>query len=128
MNKIVDFFKSAGMFFIATDENGQPRVRPFGELFLYENELYFNTNCEKKVFQQIIKNPNVELCAFHKGKWMRVSGQAIEGGNETVKTLILGSQPAVHKMYAGKENIFVIFKLENISARLCQFGKEEKIL
>ncbi|MDD7177629.1 MAG: hypothetical protein SPG09_03165 [Lachnospiraceae bacterium] len=52
MKEIVDFFKEAGMFFIATDDDGQPRVRPFGELFPYGNDLCRMTPCLKRGLMQ----------------------------------------------------------------------------
>ena len=52
MKEIVDFFKEAGMFFIATDDDGQPRVRPFGELFPYGKDLCRMTQCLKRGLMQ----------------------------------------------------------------------------
>lgn len=126
MREIVDFFKEAGKFFLATNEDGQPRVRPFGELLLYKENIYFNTNCKKKVYKQLKDNPKVELCSFSKGKWMRVQAVVVEDKDIKVKQLMLESQPAVKKMYEGKEEILVVFKLKQVQAYLYQFGKEEE--
>ena len=30
MNEVYEFLKSCGVYYLATDEDGQPRVRPFG--------------------------------------------------------------------------------------------------
>lgn len=30
MNEVVEYLKSCGTFFLATNEDGQPHVRPFG--------------------------------------------------------------------------------------------------
>ena len=32
MREIVSFLQDAGAFFLATDDGGQPRVRPFGSV------------------------------------------------------------------------------------------------
>lgn len=128
MEKIIEFFNKAKMFFIATiDENNYPRVRPFGGLLEYEGKLYFNTNNTKKVYSQLINNPKIELCAFSEGKWMRVEAHAIQESSLAVKDAMLKAQPHVAKMYKDKENIFEIFGMEKVTAVLHSFGKEEII-
>ena len=41
MSKVYEFLKEAGVFFIATEDGDQPRVRPFGLVFEFEDKLYF---------------------------------------------------------------------------------------
>ena len=36
MNEVYDFLKDCGTYFLATDDNGQPRVRPFGTVNIFE--------------------------------------------------------------------------------------------
>ena len=52
MEEVMEFLKKkAGTYYLATDDNGQPRVRPFGTATLFEGRLYiFWTFCflEKK--------------------------------------------------------------------------------
>ena len=40
MNKATEYLKSCGTFYLATDENGQPHVRPFGAVCEFEGKLY----------------------------------------------------------------------------------------
>lgn len=41
INDVYRFFKSESpTFFLATEEGGQPRVRPFGTVDLFEGRLY----------------------------------------------------------------------------------------
>ena len=62
----------------ATEENGQPHVRPFGAVCEFEGKLYIVTNNQKKVYQQMLKNGKVEICGMNKGKWIRVEGTVKE--------------------------------------------------
>lgn len=39
MSKIYDFLKEAGVFFIATEDGDQARVRPFELVFKYEDSI-----------------------------------------------------------------------------------------
>ena len=64
-------------FHLATMEGDQPRCRG---MFLYradENGIIFHTGSMKDVYQQITKNPKVELCFndFQKGIQIRVAGK-----------------------------------------------------
>lgn len=59
---------------LATEEDGQPRVRA---LLLYradENGIIFHTASCKDLYAQIQKNPKVEMCFQGKGVQLRVTG------------------------------------------------------
>lgn len=78
MNKeeIFGLMNSNPVFYLATVEDDQPRVRG---MLLYkadENGIIFHTGTMKDVYKQIVKNRKVELCFndFKKGVQLRVSG------------------------------------------------------
>lgn len=127
MEEIIEFFDEAKMFFIATVEDNQPRVRPFGGLLMYNDKLYFNTNSTKNVYNQMIENPKVELCAFNKGTWIRISGEAIKETTDELKKIMFKAQPGVAKLYQGKEDIFEIFSLQKVIAKKYSIKGEEVI-
>ena len=56
MNKALEFLQESGIFYLATTEGDQPRVRPFGAVFEYEGKLYIVTNNTKKCFKQMLEN------------------------------------------------------------------------
>ena len=76
MNRVYDFLKAAGTYYLATAEGDQPRVRPFGTIDLFEGKLYFQTGKVKDVSRQIHQNPKIEICAFKDGAWLRVAASA----------------------------------------------------
>ena len=49
MEKVLEFLKSAGTYYLATVEGDQPRVRPFGTILLFEGKLYIQTGKVKPV-------------------------------------------------------------------------------
>jgi uncharacterized pyridoxamine 5'-phosphate oxidase family protein len=60
--EIFDLLNSNLAFYLATVENGEPRVRG---MLLYnadETGLVFHTGDFKDVYKQIIANPNVQMC------------------------------------------------------------------
>ena len=76
MEKIYEFLKAAGTYYLATVEGDQPRVRPFGTIDLFEGRLYIQTGKVKDVSKQIHANPKIEICAFKDGVWLRVAAKA----------------------------------------------------
>ena len=128
MEEIIEFFNKAKMFYLATVDGDKPRVRPFGGLLLLNGKVYFNTSDTKDVYKQMIGNPNVELCAFDKGIWLRVEGTAVKETTEDLKKEMFKAQPGVAKMYEGKEMSFQIFSLENILATKNSIKGKEKII
>ena len=44
MRETYEFLKKCGVFYLATVENDQPRVRPFGAINIYEDKLYIATH------------------------------------------------------------------------------------
>ena len=59
-------------------EDGQPRIRPFGGICIFDDKLYFVTNNQKKVYQQMKNNEKVEICGMYEGTWIRISGNVKE--------------------------------------------------
>ena len=55
MQKAVDFLKNAEVYYLATVDGDQPRVRPFGTAHVFEGKLYIQTGKVKDVSKQIHK-------------------------------------------------------------------------
>ena len=43
MERVVKFLKEAEIYYLATVEGNQPRVRPFGTAHIFEGKLYIQT-------------------------------------------------------------------------------------
>ena len=78
MKEIIEYLKNNPIFYIATCEGDQPRVRPFGAVAEFEGKLYIVTNNQKKVYKQILNNPKIEISTMGKdGTWLRLEGKVI---------------------------------------------------
>ena len=80
--RTLDFLKTAGTYFLATDDGGQPRVRPFGTIHEYDGNLYIQTGKKKKVSREMHANPRIEISAMVDGDWIR-----LDDGNTEVFAL-----------------------------------------
>lgn len=72
--KIVDYL--AGVFYLATIEGDQPRVRPFDAAAEVDGKVYIGTLNTKKVYQQILKQPKVEIYVEAEEGSMRIAAEA----------------------------------------------------
>ena len=99
MEKICNFLKEAGVYYLATVEDGQPRVRPFGTAHIFEGKLYIQTGKVKAVSKQIAENPKVEICAFKDGVWLRVAGELADDDRVEAKKSMLDAYSNLRAMY-----------------------------
>ena len=60
--QIFDLLNSNLAFYLATVENGEPRVRGMMLYKADETGVVFHTGDFKDVYKQIIANPNVQMC------------------------------------------------------------------
>lgn len=123
MQKVCDFLKSVGTYFLATVEGDQPRVRPFGTINIFEDKLYIQTGKSKKVAEQIEKNPKVELSAFNGDKWIRLCGILVLDERESAQESMLDSYPELRKMYiAGKNGNTLVYYFKDATATIYSFS------
>ncbi len=127
--RVNDFLKSAETYFLATvDENGEPRVRPFGTINLFEDRLYIQTGRKKDVFRQLMNNEHFELCAFKDGEWLRVSGRLLEDPRHEPGIAMLDAYPELKSIYNVDDGNSVVMYIKDGTATFSSFTKpEEKI-
>ena len=129
MNEVLEYLKSCGTFYLATSEDGQAHVRPFGAVCEYEGKLYFVTNNQKKVYQQMKKNGKVEICGMHKGTWIRVEGEAKEDLRRGARVAMMDDNTAaLSRMYTVDDNLMTVFYFEHGTATIYSFTAEPKVI
>lgn len=99
LEKVCQFLRDAGTYYLATAEGDQPRVRPFGTVLAYDGKLYIQTGKVKNVSKQLAANPKAEICAFKDGVWLRVAGELVNDDDRAVKVAMLDQYPELKGMY-----------------------------
>lgn len=99
LERICQFLKDAGVYYLATAEGDQPRVRPFGTAHIFEGRLYIQTGRRKPVSHQLAANPKAELCAFKDGVWLRLAGELAEDERYEARKSMLDAYPDLRAMY-----------------------------
>lgn len=101
MSKIDDFLTEAGVFFLATEDGKQPKVRPLGAHIEADGRIYFTVGDFKAVYRQMEENPLVEIVAFtpKERKWLRYTGRAVFVENKEVEEKVFEHLPHLRRSY-----------------------------
>ena len=126
MERICSFLKEAGVYYLATVEGDQPRVRPFGTAHIFEGKLYIQTGKVKDVSKQIQANPKVEICAFKDGKWLRIAGKLIRDDRVEAKKHMLDAHPELKGMYSAEDDNTEVLYFQDATATFSSFTEAPK--
>ena len=121
MERVCQFLKEVGTYYLATMEADQPRVRPFGTAHVFEGKLYIQTGKVKPVSKQLMANPKAEICAFHAGTWVRISGELMEDDRVEARKSMLDAYPSLRKMYDENDGNTQVFYFKNATATFSSF-------
>lgn len=121
MERVCSFLKDAGVYYLATTEGDQPRVRPFGTAHIFDGRLYIQTGKKKDVSKQLAANPKAEICAFKDGKRLRVSGELVEDDRREARVSMLDAYPELRSMYDPDDGNTQVFYFKNATAVFSSF-------
>lgn len=128
MEKICNFLKEAGVYYLATVDGDQPRVRPFGTALIFEGKLYIQTGKAKTVSKQLAENPKAEICAFKDGVWLRVAGELVNDDRVEVKKAMLDEYSNLRAMYDEKDDNTQVLYFKNGVATFSSFTAPEEVI
>ncbi len=130
MSKINDFLNEAGVFFLATADGSQPKLRPLGAHLEADGKVIFGVGDFKDVYKQMKKNPLVEIAACKPdGHWLRYTGKAVfesdyKYAEQMIEELKLGQ---IYNETTG--NKLMTFHLEDAKAvDIAVMGEGESLL
>ena len=118
MSKVNDFLTEAGVFFLATADGDQPRVRPLGAHLEMDGKVLFGVGDFKEVYRQLVANPKVEIVACKPdGHWMRYTGKAVFETDPRYAEANREAMPNLRDIYNEKTgHKLMMFHLEDATA------------
>ena len=122
MKRVLDFLKEAEVYYLATVEGDQPRVRPFGTINEFEGKLYIQTGKVKPTSKQLAANPKAEICAFCDGAWIRVACELDEDDRFEARKSMLDAYPNLRHMYNENDGNTQVLYMQNATATISSFG------
>ena len=127
MDEVLDFLKKCWVYYLATVEWDQPRVRPFGTINVFENKLYIQTWKSKNVSKQIQANPKVEISGTLEWRWIRISWELIRDDRIEAKKAMLDNYPELRGMYDENDDNTEVLYFKNAVATIYSFTEAPKV-
>ena len=128
MKQVYEFLKKAEVYYLATVDGDQPRVRPFGTIDLFEDKLYIQTGKIKPVANQMKANPKVEISAMAEGKWIRIEAIAVLDERIEAQEHMLDSYPNLKAMYQPGDGNTEVYYLKDATAQICSFTEAPVVI
>ena len=128
MKRVLDFLKKAEVYYLATVEGDQPRVRPFGTVNEFEGKLYIQTGRVKPTSKQLAANPKAEISAFCDGAWIRVACELVEDDRFEARKSMLDAYPNLRHMYDENDGNTQVLYMKSATATFYAFGKAPEIV
>jgi len=121
ITRINDFLTQCGVFYLATNDGDQPRLRPMGSHLDMDGKLLFTVGDFKEVYRQLLANPKCEFVAMNKDmEWLRLSGEAVmESAADSARyeAICLAEAPYMRETYNETTGYrMAFFHLENATA------------
>ncbi|MBQ3404306.1 MAG: pyridoxamine 5'-phosphate oxidase family protein [Oscillospiraceae bacterium] len=116
--KVSEFLKEAKVFYFLTTDGDQPKGRPFGFHMLVDDKIYFGTGTFKKVYEQLSKNPKVEVLAMIGTDFMRYDGTVKTVKDPALTDKVREIMPEIMELYDKNGWEMGLFYLENGHAEI----------
>ena len=122
MEEVFEFLKKYHVYYLATVEGDQPRVRPFGTANIFEGKLYIQTGKIKPTAHQLAANPKAEICCFGDGTWVRIAGKLILDDRREAKKSMLDANPNLRNMYSEDDDNTAVYYFQDAVATFSTMG------
>ena len=128
MQEVCQFVKNCEYYMLATVEDNQPHVRPFGTIHIYEGKLYIQTGHRKRTAQQLAQNGKAEICAYNTTThaWVRICGTLVEDPRVEPKKAMLDDYPELRGMYNEDDDNTAVYFFTDAVAWFSSFTEPEK--
>ena len=114
-DETIDIMRDAGFGFLATNEGGQPRVRPMMPYLSDDNKhLLVALLGRARTLQQVKANPKVEVCFVDRKMWYcRVMGKASLSEDKVKKETIWNNIPMLRQYFSSPQDPnFILAEVE----------------
>jgi uncharacterized pyridoxamine 5'-phosphate oxidase family protein len=127
MKEVLDILNDpTAIGYLATVDDGKPRVRPWGFMFEENGRLYFCTASTKDVYRQLVAVPYVEYSKTNKDLvWVRVGGKIHFDEDIRKKERMFEAAPMLQGLYQSPGNpVFKVFYIEHGRAVINDFSPD----
>ena len=105
LQQALQFLQDHNEIAFATCEGNLPKIRIFQIMKQEGNVLYFSTSSKKAIWQEMMKNPNVELLAYADHISVRCSGMVNFDVEDGVQRWIYDNNPVLSRLYSSYDQL-----------------------
>lgn len=117
LEAVSKFLGESGTFFLATEDGDQAKTRPVSFQMYEDGKLYFVTGRHKEVYQQMLKNPKIEVCGFKGADIVRIWGKSVIVDDDALFDRCKKVLPLLGQIYNEQTGYKIaIFYIENPKA------------
>ena len=119
LNDVLAFVTENPVCTFTTMDNDQPRARGFLTVLFDDGKLYFTTGTNKSVYDQLKRNPKVELCYFAKDfmTQLRITGEVEFVDDRAKKQKLLDERDYLKGIGTVDNPIFKLLRIAHGKAR-----------
>lgn len=125
MKAIADFLNKSKVFYLATNGEKSPDVRPMGIAIPYNEKLYFVAAKPMNVFKQLQDDSAVSISAYDGDKFLRLYGNAVLDDSEETINAFRGMNEFIAEKFPAK--VIAPFYLKDVTASLCTFTETPEV-
>lgn len=118
---VYEFIDDAKVYYLATDEGGQPRVRVYGTILLFEGKLYIMAFTRSNADNQLKANAKAEICCY-KGKQLRLTCELAEDTRPEVLQAMLEKMPSLKAIVGDDMTGGVMYEVRNAHATIADMA------
>ncbi len=120
IEKIWEAFQANKVCFLATVENGEPKVRPVSPMALSEGKLWFCTFRSRNIYRQLTIHPGLQMFSLGQDtSSVRITAKAVFEDNRAVKQIGLDTRPNLPRLFGRADNPeFIAYYLAEAKAEL----------
>lgn len=118
--KVTEFLQANPICFLATVDNGAPKVRPIMPMIIREGRVWFSTTRQGNIYRQLVAHPGFQIFSLTPGMAsLRMSGEAVFEDNRELKQWGLENRPNLPKLFGRVDNPdFMLFYITNGQAEM----------
>ncbi len=125
MNAIAEFLSKSKVFYLATNGDKTPDVRPMGIAIPYNEKLYFVAAKPMNVFKQLQRDGAVSISAYDGDKFLRLYGNAVLDDSEETINAFHGMNKEMAERFPAE--VIAPFYLRDVTASICSFIEEPEV-
>lgn len=119
--KVYEYMNKCGVLYLATINNNKPKLRPLGFRMMVDGQIYFLTGTFKQVYNQMIRNNNIEFLGHNGSEFIRYYGKVIfdEDEDKSLLKKAFEKMPMLEKTYGEDSDLKpAIFHISKATAEI----------